>query len=164
MTERPRECRCLAISQDALQGDAAQRYVTEHLRASGLHWEDQSHSRSGYSCHWTGRYWLLEQEGGHRLSAVSGDEWRAAASVADNDFAYAVDQVFDLKERGVGVSGSVEWGSVLNGQTLEVLDQSGAVVTRVTAVVGFHGGLLLTGPGRHLVRGGYRLRHRIGDG
>ena len=163
--ERPADCRCTQLGDATLVGTEAVSYCDTHLRNSGLHWDDGSHDRAGYSCRWTARYWILtERSATPRLIPVSYDKWQAAASEADNDFGYAVDDVFDISGRGRAVAGHVEWGSVRDGQTLDVLDESGALVTRVTASVGFDGGLLLTGPGRHLVRGGHRLRHMIGDG
>jgi hypothetical protein len=153
------------LAQTGAVGQDAMAYCRDHLSANGMHWEDASRDRAGYSCTWTGRYWLLQTEQDTpRLTPVTHDEWRAAASEADNDFEYLVAETFDLSDRGIGVAGKVTRGSVLNGQTLAVIDGSGEVVTRVTAVVGFHGGLLLTGPGRHLVQPGHRLRHQIGEG
>ena len=98
------------------------------------------------------------------MVSESSAEWYAAANIADNDFGYDVADTFDIAGRGVAVAGRVTWGSVRTGQTLDVLDEAGDVVTRVEALTGLEGGLMLTGPGRHLVRGGHRLRHRIGDG
>ena len=131
--DRPSDCRCSEFADEPLSGNEAVGYCVEHLAQNGLHWEDESWRRAGYSCKWTGRYWFLDwNEGTSLLVPASYEAWVGAASQADNDFDYVVGEVFEIIDRGVLVDGRVERGSLRDGQTLTVIDQAGEIVTRAT--------------------------------